>query len=103
MTMFFFHVRDRDGNVCRDTEGEDLPDLEAAKLEAENSNREMLGENLLHGRANPRQVEIANAAGQVLAVVKARDVLMRDDQPRLFKDDVTKSAPVAIPIKPGAR
>jgi hypothetical protein len=44
MTRFFFHVRDDGDDVSRDTEGQELPDLEAARQEALNSNREMLGE-----------------------------------------------------------
>ena len=44
MTRYFFHVRDEDGDISHDREGQDLPDLEAARIEAISTNREMLGE-----------------------------------------------------------
>ena len=95
MTRFFFHVRD-EGDVSRDTEGQDLPDLEAARREAMSANREILGERLLHGGSlDCRQIEIANENGDVLAVLNARDTLFQDGQLRSFSDDVTKSAPTA--------
>lgn len=107
MTRFFFHVRD--GNdVSRDTEGQELPDLEAARREALCTNREMLGERLLHGGSlDHRQIEIANEKGDVLAVLNSNDTLFLDGHLRSFSDDVTKSAPTAevntISSKPGAR
>jgi hypothetical protein len=96
MTQFFFHVREKNGDVSRDTEGQDLPDLAAARREALNSNREMLGENLLHGGSlDHRRIEICDEKGDVLATVDARDTLFQEGQLRSFKDDVTKSAPTA--------
>jgi hypothetical protein len=108
MTRFFFHVRDGVNDVSRDTEGQELPDLEAARREALNSNREMLGERLLHGGAlDHHRIEIANDKGDVLAVVNARDTLFQEGQLRSFNDDVTKSAPSAplnpTPSKPDGR
>jgi hypothetical protein len=108
MTRFFFHVRDAGGDVSQDTEGQELSNLEAARCEAINTNREMLGERLLHGGSlNHRQIEISDERGAVLAVVDTNDVLYQDGQLRSFKDDVTKSAPNAslrtTPSKPGAR
>jgi hypothetical protein len=94
MPRFFFHVRDSD-DVSQDTEGQELPDLEAARREAINANREILGEKLLHGGSlNHRQIEIANEKGDVLAVVDANDTLFQDGQLRSFPDDITQSAPV---------
>jgi hypothetical protein len=94
MTRFFFHVRDDRDGVSRDSEGQELPDLEAARREALNSNREMLGERLLHGGSlGHRQIEIANEKGDVLAVLNAKDTLFQEDQLRSFNDDVAKSAP----------
>ena len=59
--------------VSRDTEGQELPDLDAARREAINANREMLGERLLHGGSlDHRQIEIADESGTVLAVVECR-------------------------------
>ena len=70
MTRFFFHVRDGD-DVSRDTEGQELPSLDAACQEALNTNREML------------------------AVLNSKDTLLQEGQLRSFKDDVTQSAPTA--------
>ena len=75
-----------------------MPSLDAARAEALSSNREMLGERLLHGGAiGPRQIEIADESGKVLATVTTQDVLTHDGQFRDFTDDVTQSAPVAEP------
>ena len=94
MARYFFHVRNADNLVSCDQEGQELADLEAAYAEAVNSNREMLSERLLHGGSlGPRQVEIADESGKVLATITAEDVLMHDGQLRAFPDDVTKSAP----------
>jgi hypothetical protein len=94
MAHFFFHVRDDEGGFSRDDEGQELPDLEAAKREALNSNREILGEQLLHGSEVPaREIEIADQAGTVLAVVNVREALFQKNHLRAFADDVTQSAP----------
>ena len=94
MTRFYFHVRDGGDDVSLDTEGQDFASLEAARQEAMNVSREMLGEKILHGGSlNHRQIEISNDKGEVLAVVNAQDTLFQEGQWRTFKDDVTKSAP----------
>ena len=96
MGRYFFNVKGSDGALSQDREGQELPDLEAACAEAVSSNREMLGERLLHGGPlGPRQIEITDESGKVLATVTAQDVLMQGDQFRVFTDDVTKSAPTA--------
>src|SRR5580692_8041111 len=82
MPRFFFHVRSGGGDIGHDSEGEELPDLEAARREAVNTNREMLGERLLHGGAHHRHIEIANENGDVLAAVKASEVLFNNGQLR---------------------
>ncbi len=107
MTRLFFHVRDSN-DVSRDTEGQELPDLEAARREALCTNREMLGERRLHGGSlGHRQIEIANEKGEVLALLSSSDTLFQEGQLRSFSDDVTQSAPTAevntISSKPGAR
>jgi hypothetical protein len=95
MTRYFFHVRDDDGDVSPDLEGQELPDLAAAHAEAISTNREMLGERLLHGGSlNHRRIEIADVNGRVLDKVSANDVLFADGHLRSFADDVTKSAPI---------
>ncbi len=100
MPRFFFHVRDG-ADLSRDEEGQELADVEAARREAVSSNREMLGERLLHGGGslNQRQIEIADETGHVVDVVSAQDVLFRDGKLQSYDDDVTRSAPVNSPPK----
>lgn len=100
MPHYFFHVRES-GELSRDGEGQDLPDLAAARREAVNASRELISERLLHGGAiNDREIEIADVQGNVLAVVKSSDVIYREGRFGSFSDDVTKSAPVTNPIPP---
>lgn len=95
MTRYFFHVRDEDGDVSQDFEGQELTDLPAARAEAIRTNREMLGERLLHGGdLDHRRIEISDASGRILDKVDANDVLFAEGQLRSFSDDVTKSAPI---------
>jgi hypothetical protein len=104
MPKFFFHVRDADGDLSCDAEGQELPDLAAARTEAIRANREMLGERLLHGGSlNHRQMEITDESGRLLAVIHAEDVLFQDGQLNSFSDDVTKSAPSIPPVSSGAK
>jgi hypothetical protein len=108
MTQFFFNVRDKAGDISRDTDGQDLADLEAERREAISANREMMGENLLHGGSlNNRRIEICDDKGEVLAVVDVRETLFEEGQLRSFSDDVTQSAPTADlnskGVKPPAR
>ncbi len=100
MPRYFFHVREG-AELSRDGEGQDLPDAEAARREAVNASREMLGEKLLHGGAlDQRQVEIADETGHVVDVVNVNDVLFKSGQFRSYSDDVTQSAPVTRPNPP---
>jgi hypothetical protein len=99
MPRYYFHVRDSDGDVSRDTEGQELAHLEAARLEAISANREILGEKLLHGGSiDGRIIEITDEKDTVLATVGADDVLFLDGHYQTYSDDVTKSAPVTNPI-----
>ena len=94
MPRFFFNVRDG-ADVSQDREGQEFANMEAARREAINVNREMLGERLLHGGSlNHRQIEITDETGHVLDVVSARDVLFSHGKLRSYDDDITKSAPV---------
>jgi hypothetical protein len=96
MARYFFHVKDMDGVISRDEEGQELPGLDAARAEAVNSNREMLGERILHGGViGPRQIEIADEKDNLLATITVIDTLIDRGQLRAFTDDVTKSAPNA--------
>lgn len=75
MTRFFFHVRD-DKTYIKDAEGQELPDLDAARDEATVAARQLLSEALLQGNALiDRQFEIADAQGIVCAVIPFRDVV----------------------------
>ena len=104
MPRYFFNVREADGGIGRDAEGQDLPDLEAARAEAISANREMLGEWLLHGGTlDPRQIEIADERGTILATIKTGDVLFRDGEFRSYSDDVTKSAPTGLARSTGRK
>ena len=97
MPRYFLHIREANGGIGRDLEGQTLPDLEAARAEAASAIREMLGEWLLHGGGlDPWQIEIADSAGVTLAAISARDVLFRDGKFRNYSDDVTKSAPTGL-------
>ena len=72
MPRYFFHVREGSA-LHRDTEGQELPDAEAARREAISSGREMLGEKLLHGGAlDSRTIEIADETGHVVDVVNVQ-------------------------------
>ncbi len=92
MPRYYFNVRDG-SDVSRDQEGQSLPDAEAARREAISTNREMLGERLLHGGSlNHRQIEITDETGHVVDVIGAHEVLFSKGQLQTYDDDVTSSA-----------
>ena len=98
MPRYFFHVRE-ETELSRDWEGQELPNLEAARREATNSAREMIAERMLHGGSvDDRVIEITDSEERVLARVDSAEVLFREGRYRTYRDDVTKSAPVTIPI-----
>ena len=75
MPRFYLHIRHGQWRV-EDLDGSDLPDLDAARTEAERSARALLEIQRVDGAVLAGQVfEIADASGQVLAVVPLRDVL----------------------------
>ena len=97
MPQFYFHVRDENG-FTPDLEGQELPDLDAARSEATCAAREILGEKLLHGGSlNHRTIEIADANGDVVGQINSRDILFQDGDFRSYADDVTQSAPRNFP------
>jgi hypothetical protein len=99
MPRYYFHVREGQ-DLSRDLEGQVLPNAEAARAEAINASREMLGEKLLHGGSlNNRQIEIADETGHVVDVVSANDVLFKAGRFNSYSEDVTQSAPVNLPRK----
>lgn len=90
MPRYFFHVREG-ADISRDREGQELPDVEAARREAIAANREIMGDKLLHGGTlDHRSIEIADETGHVVDVVSANEVLLKG----VYTDDVTQSAPV---------
>ena len=92
MPRYYFHVRDG-ADLSRDTEGQEFSNLDAARAEAMNSAREMLGERLLHGGSmNAKQIEIADETGHVVDVILARDIVLKNGELRSYCDDITKSA-----------
>lgn len=103
MPHYYFHVREG-SDLSRDREGQDLPNVEAARREAINTSREILGEKLLHGGSlNHRTIEIADETGHVVDVINANDVLFQGGKLRTYCDDVTQSAPVTQPRNPPSK
>ena len=97
MPRFFFNVREG-AEFSRDLEGQELPDVEAARREAICSGREMLSERMLHGGSlSHLQIEIADETGHVADVVTTDEVVFHHGQMRTYDDDVTRSAPVITP------
>ena len=99
MPRYFFHIREG-STFHRDEEGQELADVEAARREAINAAREMLGEKLLHGGPlNHRSIEIADETGHVVDEVSTRDTLFQNGRFRTYSDDVTQSAPKNDPSR----
>lgn len=75
MPRYYFHIRE--GNVLMpDDEGRFFPGLPAARNELMASLREIVSERLLHGTdIEGRQFEIADEAGDVLAIVPFTSLL----------------------------
>jgi hypothetical protein len=75
MPRYFFNIRSADG-VLRDPDGTELPDLDAARVEAEHSARDLLA-NILRqgGELNGQVFEIADDRGKVLERLPFRSVL----------------------------
>jgi hypothetical protein len=97
MPRYFFNVREGD-TLSRDTEGQELVDVQAARREAFCASREILGEKLLHGGSlDHRTIEITDDSGAVVDMVGSRDVLFKDGEFRTYSDDVTQSAPTNTP------
>ena len=99
MPRYFFHIREG-SDLNRDGEGQDFANVEAARLEAIASVREIMGEKLLHGGAlNHRSIEIADETGHVVDVINTRDVLLKNGQFRSYSDDIVQSADTKPPQK----
>src|SRR5262245_48899019 len=75
MPRFFFHFRDAK-DLDLDEDGLELPDLDAAYLEAFEAAKEMWGEAIRELRNPSReQIEIGDAQGQTLMIVPFREVM----------------------------
>ena len=73
MPHYFFDIR-RHNSFIPDTEGSDLPDLAAAQREAQVSLQQLLADSLRGSDPiDIQQIEITDAAGQILAVVQLED------------------------------
>jgi hypothetical protein len=69
MTKYFFHVRDR-SELISDTEGVDLPNLEAAMDECQRIVQEVLNENASRAElVSDRQFEITDEQGRLVLVI----------------------------------
>ena len=75
MPRYYFHIRSHDGFI-HDPDGSDLPDLAAAREEAERAARDLLANLLKGGKVLDGQVfEITDDAGKVLERLPFRHVL----------------------------
>jgi|RhiMetdeSRZDD1v2_1073273.scaffolds.fasta_scaffold920912_1 hypothetical protein len=70
MPLYFLHVRDSDG-LIRDLEGSRLSSLEAARIEAVQSARQLMVDSIVtEGRVGiARSIEVCDANGARLLVV----------------------------------
>jgi hypothetical protein len=101
MPRCFFHVR-KGSDINRDAEGQDLSDVKAARRQAINLVREIIGEKLLHGGALDHcSIEIADGAehGHVVDVIYSREVLLKDGGLRTYAYDIVQSTPAKSPQK----
>jgi len=74
MPRYYFHIREG-ATLTRDTNGQELPDVEAAREEAIAAGRALLDERpeRLH-----RTIEIADQTGHVVDEINSHDILFRD-------------------------
>jgi hypothetical protein len=75
MPIFYFNIRDDQDLIC-DEEGMELPNLDAAREEAQEGARQLLLDALrAHREVNGKKIEIANESGFVIEAIKVRDLL----------------------------
>ncbi len=75
MGQFYFHIRTVD-ELLTDDEGQNLPDLSAARREAQLAARELLAEAIKAGKEEvPEAFVIADEAGLALEAVPLATVL----------------------------
>jgi hypothetical protein len=81
MPLFFFHIFDN-GEIVRDEEGSDCPDLECAKVEAAHSAFDIAQEAAANGLPpDGTCVEIQDRDGRVLAALTVAEVLKHPGAP----------------------
>jgi hypothetical protein len=74
--MPLFHFNSRTGDVMLpDLEGEDLPDLAAARVVAMSSAREALAEAVKFGDTPPDIIQVTDSEGNEVAIVPLMQVL----------------------------
>ena len=68
MARYFFHLRDGDTLIRDDGEGEELQSLDAVRLYAVESARELLSQAALSGKAGSlhQQIEVSDASGRTV-------------------------------------
>jgi hypothetical protein len=75
MARYYFHIRNQGGFV-RDEEGQDFPDLEAVKWEAEQSAREIFAERVKAGvKLDGELIEVHDRSGAIVYSVKLANLL----------------------------
>jgi hypothetical protein len=75
MVHFYFHIREGD-ELIADDQGQDLPDVSAARREAVLCAREILAAAIGAGQAGvPDAIVISDEAGRALDVVPLAEVL----------------------------
>jgi hypothetical protein len=75
MPLFFLHVFNRTGS-SHDDEGQDLPDVEAARVAAVEGIRSILRDEVAHGLIDfEGRVEIEDEGGTLVATVSYHDAV----------------------------
>jgi hypothetical protein len=75
MARFYLHIRNG-GGYAEDFEGQDLPDLDAARLAAIDGVRSVLSEEARQGELDLcGSIEIADGDGNILLVVPFREAV----------------------------
>jgi hypothetical protein len=75
MPRYFFHITDEEG-LSLDDEGTELSNLEAARLEARASARDLISNYMKNQTPVTHQsLQISDAEGNVLETIDVRDVL----------------------------
>jgi hypothetical protein len=79
--MPVFHSNSRTGDVMlADIEGEELPDLAAARTVALSSAREVLAEAVKFGYTPPDVIQVTDSEGNEVAIVSLLDVLQTKER-----------------------